>query len=137
MLKTLFNTEYNQSGLSAKLVAQKHLEGITHYCDDNTLKGFNAKIVKCSAIDEGKLLGLIEHLPVGGWDNAKMYRYVFFSVDGMGIRDETTYTTKKQAEKAFWEFANSLDADSIYSKAITNLIKWREQEIEQLKEALK
>lgn len=138
-VKTLFDINVNQSHLSAKSQVQEHLAGLSHYADDATLKAFNAKIVECKVIDNGKILGLIERLPVGTFNAPPSYRYVFFSVDGMGFRDDPdiSYTTKKQAIKAFWDKANSLDVDSIYTKALQNLIKWRENDIATLKEALK
>lgn len=135
-MKTLFDLELNQSGLNAKAKAQKALDGLTHYCDDNTLKGFNCKIVSCSVLDQGKMFGLVEHLPMYGFDAPKKYRCVFFSVDGMGIRSDLTYNTKAQAMKGFWNEANDLEADSIYKQALANMIRWREDQIKQIKEAL-
>lgn len=136
---TLFDVNVNQSYLSAKSQVQRHLAGLSHYADDSTLKAFNAKIVECKVTDSGKIMGLIERLPVETFDAPPSYRCVFFSVDGMGLRDDPSisYKTKKQAIKAFWDKANSLDVDTIYTKALQNLIKWRENDIATLKEALK
>lgn len=136
---TLFDVNVNQSYLSAKSQVQRHLAGLSHYADDSTLKAFNAKIVECKVTDSGKIMGLIERLPVETFDASPSYRCVFFSVDGMGLRDDPSisYKTKKQAIKAFWDKANSLDVDAIYTKALQNLIKWRENDIVILKEALK
>lgn len=137
-VKTLFNINLNQSHLSAKNQLQEHLAGLSHYADDNTLKSFKATIVECKVIDDGKILGIIERLPIGSWDATPSYRYVFFCVDGMGLRDDPrlSFKTKKQAIKAFWDRANSLDVDTIYTKALQNLIKWRENDIATLNEAL-
>ena len=70
-----------------KYKAQNNLEGLTHYYDDGTMKYFSCRVLKCSILYEGLILGTIESVlhPTEG----RIKRVVFFDIFGHVINNES------------------------------------------------
>lgn len=66
-----------------KLLAQAELEGISHYCDDDTLRFFNARINYVCDFCDGKFLAIIES--VAPPNSARCHRAVVFDNNGVVV----------------------------------------------------
>lgn len=97
--------------------AQRNLSGRTHYVDDATLKGFQARILSGGATDDGLLFWLVESVQSrpnhGGYTRRAIVFDVFGDIvnDRAGLgNDSDWFKDTAKAEKAVSEFLLSFDA---------------------------
>lgn len=124
----LFNTSMS---FNAAANARRNLAGRTHYADPDTLRFFNARILKCSALHDGLILGILESLSAGFEHSRRVFRPVFFDLDGNTLERpniDESYSTRRAAERAFWRIADSIDADAITRAMLDRLATRRERE---------
>lgn len=91
--------------------AQRNLAGKTHYVDDDTMKFHSSRILSCSVLDDGLLLGIVESAAT--YDGRRVYRPVFFDIFGTVVSRvdlDDSFKSADAARKEFWRLAESLDA---------------------------
>lgn len=92
--------------------AQRNLQGLTHFVDANTLKGFRARVLNAQASHEGLIYWIIESVGKKPFDGKANKRFVAFDVFGDVISDrDSWHTTSKAAEKDKNAFLESFDAE--------------------------
>lgn len=91
---------------TAKGIAQRQLDGRTHYADDNTLRFFNARINETKTDVNGLWFALRESLTVPG--EGRVHRWVVFDVFGSCDRTENC-SNAKQADKLLGGYTNGID----------------------------
>jgi len=116
---------FEQRSGDAKSDAQANLEGITHYVDENTLKGFGARILQTVSTDEGLFFALLESLP--GDNTGRLFRPVIFDCFGTVCNDRLSrsesFRTSKAANKQMWIDLNKLDASEHYSQVFASKLR--------------
>ena len=120
-----------------KYKAQNNLAGLTHYYDEETLKYFSARILKCSILHDGLILGTIESF--ANPEHGRVKRVVFFNIFGDVVNHDTRedfFKSSKLVEKHFLEVANSLDANQITIDALQNKANQLKRELQSIKNAL-
>jgi len=120
-MKTTTQTALNTAGIrpfdsqssDPKWNAQRNLQGRTHYVDDDTLKGFQCRILSARNMSDGLVFYLVESVNSrpdhGGYNK----RFVAFDVFGTVLtgRDEW-FRTREQAYKAGMAFLSDFDAEA-------------------------
>ena len=104
---------FSEKSYDAKRCAQINLSGRTHYAEDDTLRFFRGRILKCSILDNGTILGIVESCSADMHHSARAYRPVFCNLNGEVISRCTlddAFKTSATAHKEFWRIANALDA---------------------------
>lgn len=107
---------YSYKSNHAKYNAQSNLQGRTHYVDDDTLRGFAARILDAHASKDGLLFYLVESVNSRPNHGGKNKRCVVFDVfgevvnDRPGMDDEGWHRTSAAAEKELRAFLESFDA---------------------------
>lgn len=94
------------------LNAQDALNGLTHYCDPNTLRYHHSRIVGACVVSCGAFFKVTETCSQDYQNTRRGYRVVLFDLTGEAVYrpslDELT-RTREQADKAFWAWFNSFD----------------------------
>ena len=111
--------------------ARRNLAGRSHYVDPDTLRFFNARILKCCALDSGLILGILESLPADPEHSRRVFRPVFFDLDGNTLARpgiDESHSTRRAAEREFWRIADSIDADATTRAMLDHLATRRERE---------
>lgn len=96
---------------------------VTHFYDPGTLRYFFCKIRKARVIDDGLIIGTICTQSKNFSNTERGYVINFHDLTGHHIGPaagdaRVYYSTLRQAEKAFWEFANALNARDVLRDAI-------------------
>jgi len=124
---------FSEKSYNPKRNAQLNLSGLTHYCDDGTLRFFHGRIMECSILGQGTILGLVES-SAGDSDNTfRVYRSTFFDLSGTVIFRQTLengYRTAKAARAEFWRIANSMDALEVTRAMVDREVKNLERKTE-------
>jgi len=116
----MFNLYSNQHN-DPKFNAQRNLQGLTHYVDDDTLRYHKARILRSGALYNGLIFWLIESVSLDYNNTKRGFRYVLFDTFGTVISRvslEDSYKTHEQAKKAMWEAINNIDEKAITLEAI-------------------
>lgn len=90
--------------------AQRNLSGRSYYADENTLRGFKARISECKVICDGLQLIIVESIPSAS--GKRGWRFVCFDVFGGVVNSSERkefYSSSKSAIKALWRFVESFD----------------------------
>jgi hypothetical protein len=103
---------YRQESCYSLSDAQKNLQGRTHYVDNDTLKGFRARVLNAFPSHDGLVYWIIESVGNKPFDGKANKRFVAFDVFGDVISDrEQWHTTSKAADKERRAFLDSFDAE--------------------------
>ena len=100
-------------GHNAPTCAGINLSGRTHYVDPDTRRFFRARILKAVALCDGLIFGIIESASADYENSRRIFRPVFFDLDGNVIaRTDLAdcFRTKAGAEKEFWRMLDKIDA---------------------------
>src|SRR5262249_10466886 len=124
----LYRAEANEP----KLNAQRNLAGRSHYVDDDTLRWHKSRILATQVVDNGLLFALIESCALDMHNSKRGFRHVVFDVYGgviSGEKLEEAHGSRAKAEKAMWQFLNSVDALKVTAEAIDRAERGYTQEI--------
>ena len=114
--------KFKHESCTDKRDAERNLIGRTHYVDADTLKYFNARILRGwmpgKENHKGFTYALIESLKKPGEEPNKTRRAVLFDCFGTVIFQSEFYRTTEQAEKALNAFLEEFDLFAHYSKEI-------------------
>lgn len=102
---------------------QRATAGLTHYYAADTLRFFGCRVSKATTFADGLYIGTV-CIQKRGFDDAlgKGYVIAFHDFTGNHIGpegDRVYYNTKRQAEKAFYAFADTLVARDILRAALS------------------
>ena len=129
--------EYDGSlyGCNRTQKAAALLEGRTHYFDPATTRFHKARVVKLAALCDGAILDAIETYAANYENTRRVYRPVFFALDGF-VQDcptlDESYKTRAAAERAFWAHVETLNPAQELAAAIARRRKELQRELEQL-----
>ncbi len=140
LLNRTFKTRfYKRNYSNAKIDAQSNLDSSTHYVDDDTLKAFDSKILKCLPADNGALLLIVESLPFGNFDAPRKKRAVVFDLSGLIVykSDGLNSTAEKVAMVAYNDFITNFDVVAHYKELICSKIERNKSDPIELKTAIK
>jgi hypothetical protein len=92
--------------------AQRNLQGRTHYVDNDTLKGFRARVLNAHLSHDGLVYWIIESVGNKPFDGKANKRFAAFDVFGDVVSDrEQWHTTSKAADKERKAFLESFNAE--------------------------
>lgn len=95
-----------------KLNAQAALEGLTHYCDDETLRFHHSRIVGACVVAGGAFFKVCETCAQDYENTKRGYRVILFDMTGEAVYrpnlDDMT-RTREQAERAFFAWFDGFD----------------------------
>lgn len=115
--------------------AQANLDGLTHYCDDDTLSYFGARIDVSTASPSGLYFGLVESMKHPASGGKREYRAVWFDVSGHCTRCDF----RKDKGAALGDMQSALrdaDADPVLVRETIERIRDRcEHDIERIRQA--
>lgn len=124
-------------GTSREVLAERMLEGRTHYFDADTRRYFGARVSKLTEHGDGTLLAACESVshPTYG----RVHRFVVFDVSGSVIErsdiDEQRFTRAAQAQKAMYAWLDACDPAQILRDCIGNAINQHTNALEDLQSA--
>ena len=134
-LRTFQNRYYS----SPKYEAQENLSGITHYCEDSTLKFFKAKILKAKPIFDGAMFMLLESTSLNMENTKRGFRVTVFDVLGSVVCQtylENAFKTSKEALKAHEGWKQSFDLEGYYKKRLEDEARRLKQEADRIEQAI-
>lgn len=115
--------------------AQANLSGLTHYCDDDTLSYFGARVDVSTASPSGLYFGLVESMKHPASGDKREYRSVWFDVSGHCVRGQF----RKDKATALGDMQAALrdaDADPVLVRETIERIRERcEHDIERIRQA--
>jgi hypothetical protein len=104
---------YRQQSCCSLDDAQRNLQGRTHYVDNDTLKGFRARVLNAHLSRDGLVYWIIESVGNKPFDGKANKRFIAFDVFGDVISDrEQWHATSKAADKERKAFLDSFDAEA-------------------------
>ena len=112
----LFNRYDSDRGRDATSCAERNLDGRTHYVSADTRRFHKSRISKAVALDNGLIFGIVESCAANYENTRRVYRPVFFDLDGHVIARpdlDASPRTGAAAVKLFWKMANELDAVAV------------------------
>lgn len=130
---------YDQTGSNPKYMAQRNLEGRTHYVDDETLRFHRSRILRAASHDQGLLFSIITSDAVNPEGSKREFRFVIFDVFGTVLdRPELGqgYSTSERARKAMYAALDKIDAHAVTLEGIENFRRQNEREVSWLLEKL-
>lgn len=130
---------YRSESYDAKRNAQRNLQGVTHYVDDDTLKYFHSRIVYSHEYFNGLLFGMVESCALDPDNRKRGFRGVVFDVSGNVIYrpdHEGTFKTSEKALKAMREFIKGLDIAKVTEEAIQNTESRYSREVADMRKEL-
>lgn len=131
---------FERSGYDPKAIAQRALQGRTHYVDDDTLRFFHSRINSVRIECEGLLFLLVESVASDFRNTSRGFRFVAFDVTGTVVNDrynsDTLLNTSAKAWKACEEWLAGFDPVEHYRGAIRDAVSALERQAESLKGAL-
>lgn len=107
----------------AKIDAQRNLQDLTHYYDDNTLKFFYARVLSSRAIYDGLFLRVVESAAKDSDNRERGFRVVLwdcFGNDVYRVANDDLFKTRKQAEKHFADNF-TLDVGAYYKEKLQEI----------------
>lgn len=115
--------------------AQANLSGLTHYCDDDTLSYFGARVDVSTASPSGLYFGLVESMKHPASGAKREYRSVWFDVSGHCVRGQF----RKDKGTALGDMQAALrdaDADPVLVRETIERIRERcEHDIDRIRQA--
>jgi len=112
---------------NAKYNAQRNLESITHYVDDESLKFHKSRVISSHVSNQGMIFSIVESYAIDMNNTRRAFRPVIFNVCGNVIYSaelENGFKTSSQALKSMREELNKINALKETKKAIKNHLKW-------------
>lgn len=104
-----------------KLNAQAALTGLTHYCDDETLRYHHSRIVGACVVAGGAFFKVCETCAQDYENTKRGYRVVLFDLTGEAVYrpalDDLT-RTRVQAERAFFSWFDRFDQLAHYREKL-------------------
>lgn len=104
-----------------KLNAQAALTGLTHYCDDYTLRFHKSRVVGACVVANGAFFKVCETCAQDYENTKRGYRVVLFDMTGEAVYrpnlDDMT-RTREQAERAFFAWFDGFDQLAHYQDKI-------------------
>lgn len=100
-----------------KARAQDCLAGLTHCCDDSTLRFFHSRIVGSHECRSGLFFYIIESCALDPGNTRRGFRAVVFDVFGRTVYRpelENTHRTSDAARKAMWAWFDGFDEAAHY-----------------------
>ena len=131
----LFNRYDSDRGRDATTCAERNLEGRTHYVDATTRRFHKSRISKAVSLDNGLIFGIVESCAADYENTRRVYRPVFFDLDGHVIAGPDLDASPKSgatAVKLFWKMAGELDAMAITRAMLERRAATLRRELEQL-----
>jgi len=93
--------------------AQRALSGRTHYVDDDTLKGFKCRVLRCITSHHGFYCLIQESLPHGSFNGPRERRNVLFDVFGTVVSDsDVWHKSAKSADREYSELCAWMDSQA-------------------------
>ena len=130
---------FTHQSSNPKWNAQRSLNGLTHYVEDDILRFHKSRILLTHITDNGLLFSLVESCTTDHQNRSRGFRYVIFDVTGHIIdrpKLKDTVKTRRQAEKAMWEHLGGLDAVAITKEAIVREERHSQEEIARARKEL-
>ena len=121
-----------------KYNAQRNLEGLTHYVDDDTLHFHHSKVLYAHHLFDGLLFCIVESCSLDMHNTKRGFRAVVFDVFGTTVSRpnlEDSYSTSKAALKASEKEA--IDLLAHYKAALSTEQIHKQESSKQYAEALK
>lgn len=119
---------------------QRAMAGLTHLYDTDTLRFFGCSISKATTFADGLYIGTVCRQKRGFDDSlGKGYVIAFHDFTGHHIGpegDRVYYNTKRQVEKAFYAFADTLSARNILHAALSRELGTVTRKAQELNTAL-
>lgn len=113
---------FERRGYDAKYMAQSNLKDKTHYCDDDTLKFFHAKINSARVSHDGLLFGMVESVANDPGNRSRGFRFVVFDLFGTVLNDrdhaDAMHAKSDKAAAAMAEWLESFDVLAHYKRAM-------------------
>jgi len=111
---------FERCGYDAKAMAQRNLSGRTHYADDDTLRFFHARILRCTVAHDGAFLGIVESVAADMNNTRRVFRFVAFDMFGAVLNNrDIEYPNSDKAGAALAEYLAALDPRAYYRAALT------------------
>ena len=100
LLRSIGSAPFRSESGHPKWDAQRNLQGRTHYVDDDTLKGFKARILDAGLAHDGLTYWLIESVGSKPTDPRRNKRFVAFDVFGtvLTLRDDWRATKSSDGD---------------------------------------
>lgn len=101
--------------------AQLNLAGVSHYCDDDTLRYFRGRVLYAGHHDGGLLFSIVTSDSLDYQHKTRGFRYVIFDCFGTVLDRpdvEHAFKTRKAAEKAMYAALDKIDAKKHTMQAI-------------------
>lgn len=124
---------------NAKLEAQEHLAGRTHYVDDDTLRFHKSRVLNCDITENGLLCWIITSDALTADNSRRGFRYVVFDIFGNVISRhnlEDAFKTSKAAQKALREFLSTVDAKALTLEALGRVERNMTRDMAELRKVL-
>ena len=103
---------YRDNSSYPKYRAQRALLGKSHYVDDATLRGFDAKVLRCIISHHGFYLLIQESIPHPDNNWGRVRRNVLFDVFGDVVSGrEIWHKSTRSADKEFSELCALMDSE--------------------------
>jgi hypothetical protein len=129
---------FERVGYDPKACAQRNLKGRTHYCDDDTLRFFHARILNARPECEGTVFVLVESRAADMRNTRREYAFAVFDLFGDVINDRpgagNGYKTADKAREAATAWLAAFDPVAHYRAALAERSERAEQEAARLKE---
>lgn len=119
----LFDTE--RSG-SAATRAEFNLRGRTHYYEPDTRRFHGSRCLMVRAFGQGLILGTLESTAADFEKTRRVFRPVFFNLNGETIERpglDDSYKTRAAAEREFWRISNTLDCEAVTREMLRSMAK--------------
>ncbi len=110
---------FERAGYVAKAMAQRNLNGRTHYADDDTLKFFHTRINACRTEAHGLLLIMLESTANNFKNTSRSHRFVVFDLFGDVLNARDTLRAKSgKAHDDMRDWLASFDVLAHYKQAM-------------------
>lgn len=130
---------FHRAGYDPKACAQRNLSGRTHYCDDDTLRFFHARILNARPEYDGAVLVLVESRAADMRNTRREYDFAVFDMFGEVINDRpgagNGYKTADKAREAAITWLAAFDPVAYYRSALAERAERAEREAARLKDA--
>jgi hypothetical protein len=132
--------QYSSKCLSTtKANAQAMLEGRTHYVDDSTMRYFNSRITLAQPSTFGMFYLITESVSFDPQNTKRGFRCVLFDINGGVVYRpnlEELENTSTKAEKTFYKWFESFNAEIYYKQQIKEKIIQINRQAQNLEECL-
>ena len=124
LLRSIGSAPFRSESGHPQWDAQRNLMGRTHYVDDDTLKGFKARILDAGLAHDGLTYWLIESVGSKPTDPRRNKRFVAFDVFGTCLVGRNDWkATSAQCDKLRHAWIDSFDAVAHTEQALRERAK--------------